>query len=213
MKVNGVVTNYGMVNIENGNSETKVKSSVPLKTGDNVQFRYRSICSCCDNVTPTSGWSAWGGTNIVLATTGQGLWDDVWKAVPISWQLIPTWDYTSLYYKITKDGKLIFRGSVTFSEVIPTTLVDAVSINPFTLLNIPTAIYNNLNISTLNATNNDYFSGGTIRYISSIDTFYIVEAIWRNGNDIKASITSRNKSGTISSAVIHTISMSHISIK
>jgi hypothetical protein len=153
MKVNGVITNIGIVDISDGNAETKVKSSIPLKTGDNVQFRYRSICSCCSNVQPTSGWTSWGGTTISLATSGQGLWDDIWKVIPNSWYLSGC-SVLYGYYKITKDGKMYFRGIVETPIDYPT----GVNVTDLDFLQVDTAIYNSLNTNTLSSTNKDNFA-------------------------------------------------------
>jgi|GEM_PF-1451788 len=213
MRVNGVVSNIGIIDISSGSAETKIKSTIPLKTGDVVQFRYRSICSCCDNVNSTSGWSAWGGTTISLGTTGQGLWDDIWKILPSAWQTSPSFfDYSNCYYKIDKEGKLHFRGRISWSEIIPTTSAEVVVNTTFTFITIPTAIMSTLNTSTITSINNDNYAGGNARYEGSMDTFYIINSINRIGNDLRANMVRRNKNTHIATAVLHDVHVSHISI-
>lgn len=152
MKVNGVVTNYGMILAENGNSETKVKSNVALKTGDNVQFRYRSICSCCDNVTPTSAWGNFFGTNIVLATTGRGTWNDITPLLINGTTVVAS----GAFYKISKDGEHFYsRNSINipFVQTIPAGTGAAVTINFLDITSIAPLLSSGVNLSQFDDTN------------------------------------------------------------
>ena len=164
MSVNNVLSNNGILTFESSASETKVKSTIPLKNGDVVRFRYRSICSCCSNVEPTSGWSAWGAGVISLATTGQGLWDDVWKAVPSGW-VNAKYPISDLSYKIDKMGKMQFRGGILPNNT-DHAQTSGTNVNFFTdlIITIPTAIYNSLNPSTLNSGNWDSYAGYSYFY-------------------------------------------------
>lgn len=209
MSVNGVVTNYGMVNIKDGNTETKVKSSIPLKQGDYIRFRYRSICSCCDNVTPTSAWTAFGGTTINLATTGQGLWDDVWKAVPSGW-VNPKYADAYLQYKIDKQGKMQFRGGLYHNNT-DHTVTTGTNINFLVddIVTIPTAIYNSLNPSTLSTSNVDLYAGNFI-YTANSNEYIGISRFTRNGNVITVTAISHTNSGVTLSTPFP---MSHISIQ
>jgi len=192
VRVNGVHAGTGMLKVEA--AETRIKSNINIKTGDTVEFRYRSF-----NLDAYTAWNAWFGTTVTVLDE----WNDEWVAIPGGWYLNGAVAGASgAFYKITKDGKLKLRGSVDLASSTPTAYgypagTTAVSIDFLDAA----AIYATLNTDTQSAGNLDAWSLTVAGVVSATVNAY-GRFITRNGSVFTAAFTIINSGAPLANGII-----------
>lgn len=192
LKVNGVNAGSGLIGVD-GAQETRIKSTLPIKTGDTVELRYRSFNHGAD-----SGWSAFSATTVTVV----GGWNDVWQDIPSGWFLNgASAGASGASYKITKDGKLKLRGSIDLSGATCASVTGwgfpaAGIFNTFScnILDIA-AIYASLNPNTLSASNQDLWPL-TIAITPSANLNGYGRFVTRVGSVFGATFTTYNNTGS-----------------
>ena len=192
-----------MIVIDGSAYSQKFKSSIPLKTGDIVQFRFRTFSNCCDNYDGVSAWSSWFGTAITVSNG----WDDVWKAVPAGW-MSNSWSEAAAKYKIDKNGNFHFRGDVSKSMPISATVGTATGLLSETVLTIPSGIYNALNPNVVLASSENY--NREVRFLAT--NWYFESQFVRSNNVFAVNITYVNPT-SIATSVSHVLTLSGLSIE
>ncbi len=152
LKVNNRQAGTGFIVID-GAYETRIKSNVPIKQGDMLTMRFRSYGDTqANNITALSPWSAW---LIPQAAVTTNEWDDTWKAIPLGW--VSGYGCSiggsGAFYKITKDGKMEFRGSIE-TDIDYDTGYATYTKN---FLQVDAGIYSSLSGTTNSAGNADSF--------------------------------------------------------
>jgi hypothetical protein len=199
LRVNGINAGTGLIGVD-GAQETKIKSTLPIKTGDTVELRYRSFNHGAD-----SGWSVWGGTSATVL----GAWNDQWIAIPGGWFLNgAVAGVSGAFYKITKDGKLKLRGSIDLgsascASITGWGLPSAGIYNTFgcNILDIA-AIFASLNPSTVSSPNQDVWPLTVPPTVSATANAF-GRFITRVGSVFAATFTTFNNTGSnISSGIL-----------
>lgn len=113
LRVNGAKAGMSFLMID-GSIESQIKSTLPIKTGDSIQVRFRSFGNFHDyNVGTYTAWSAFSGTTAVcldkhyVGTVGEPAF-----AYPSSFQNYAITEPDNLFFSLTSDNVLIIQGTI-----------------------------------------------------------------------------------------------------
>ena len=156
------IASTGTIVIGDGNDESPVKSSFPLKTGDNVQFRFKTYGNFNgNNVVSTSGWGSWGGTVISLLSN-LGVWSTI---TPLLINGV-TAGASNAYYKISKDKESFYsRGYLNIPFVLSGNSTATINLDIVDITPIASLLSSDLSLSQFDDTS--YFEE-TANFIFSI---------------------------------------------